>query len=156
MLLTVLRLLGVEFSRRGKLMDNLVEQMLAFWADIGTWTRPHQPLYVGGGSLATARRAARFGLPLGLADHLPEVAARYQLCAEGGTKPLVVMPRPVNRGMIYLHGTPTAPGPNSATTSGGRRSPTAPRRPPATIFRRAASNVRFPASNTDILGTFAL
>lgn len=105
--------LGVDFTRRGKLMDALVERMLAVWSGgedgicTGTWTRPHPPLYVGGGSRATARRAARFGLPLSLADHLPDVAAHYrELCAEAGVKPLVIMPGPVNRGMIYLHEDP--------------------------------------------------
>jgi alkanesulfonate monooxygenase SsuD/methylene tetrahydromethanopterin reductase-like flavin-dependent oxidoreductase (luciferase family) len=77
------------------------------WSDIGSWTRPHPPLYIGGGSLATARRAARFRLPLSLADHLPDVADRYrELCAEAGIAPLIIMPGPVNRGMIYLHEDP--------------------------------------------------
>jgi alkanesulfonate monooxygenase SsuD/methylene tetrahydromethanopterin reductase-like flavin-dependent oxidoreductase (luciferase family) len=99
--------LGVDFSQRGKLMDNLVEKMLSVWAATGTWTRPHPPLYVGGGARATARRAARFGLPLSLADHLPDIAAHYrELCGDAGITPLVIMPGPVNRGMIYLHEDP--------------------------------------------------
>ncbi|MDT5353960.1 MAG: hypothetical protein QOJ56_2492 [Mycobacterium sp.] len=107
--------LRADFSRRGKLMDSLIERMLSVWSGAvpddgvcaGTWTRPHPPLYVGGGSCATARRAARFRLPLSLADHLPDVAAHYrELCAEAGIAPLVVMPGPVNRGMIYLHEDP--------------------------------------------------
>lgn len=103
--------LGMDFSQRGKLMDNLVERMLSVWADAGvctgTWTRPHPPLFVGGGSRATARRAARFGLPLSLADHLPDIAAYYhELCAEAGRKAVVIMPGATNRGMIYLHEDP--------------------------------------------------
>ena len=99
--------LGADFSQRGTLMDALIERMLSVWSDIGSWTPPHPPLYIGGGSLATARRAARFRLPLSLADHLPDVADRYrELCAEAGIAPLVIMPGPVNRGMIYLHEDP--------------------------------------------------
>jgi alkanesulfonate monooxygenase SsuD/methylene tetrahydromethanopterin reductase-like flavin-dependent oxidoreductase (luciferase family) len=99
--------LGVDFSQRGKLMDDLIEGMLSVWSDAGSWTRPHPPLYVGGGARVTARRAARFRLPLSLADHLPDVAAYYrELCAEVGIAPLIIMPGPVNRGMIYLHEDP--------------------------------------------------
>ena len=99
--------LGVDFSQRGELMDSLIERMLSVWSDTGSWTRPHPPLYVGGGARVTARRAARFRLPLSLADHLPDVAAYYrELCAEVGIAPLVIMPGPVNRGMIYLHEDP--------------------------------------------------
>jgi alkanesulfonate monooxygenase SsuD/methylene tetrahydromethanopterin reductase-like flavin-dependent oxidoreductase (luciferase family) len=99
--------LGVDFSQRGKLMDDLIERMLSVWSDAGSWTRPHPPLYVGGGARVTARRAARFRLPLSLADHLPDVAAYYRaLCAEVGIAPLIIMPGPVNRGMIYLHEDP--------------------------------------------------
>jgi alkanesulfonate monooxygenase SsuD/methylene tetrahydromethanopterin reductase-like flavin-dependent oxidoreductase (luciferase family) len=99
--------LGVDFGQRGKLMDELIERMLSVWSGTGTWTRPHPPLYVGGGALATARRAARFGLPLSLADHLPDIAAHYrELCSEAGIKPLIIMPGPINRGMIYLHEDP--------------------------------------------------
>lgn len=107
--------LGADFGRRGELMDDLITRMLAVWAGAGpggptctgTWSRPHPPLYVGGGVRATARRAARFGLPLSLADHLPDVAAHYRrLCSESGAKPLVIMPGRVNRGMIFLHEDP--------------------------------------------------
>jgi alkanesulfonate monooxygenase SsuD/methylene tetrahydromethanopterin reductase-like flavin-dependent oxidoreductase (luciferase family) len=99
--------LGVDFSQRGALMDSLIERMLAVWSDIGSWTRPHPPLYVGGGARVTARRAAHFRLPLSLADHLPDVAAYYRgLCAEAGFSPLVIMPGPINHGMIYLHEDP--------------------------------------------------
>jgi len=107
--------MGVDFGRRGAVMDNLVERMLGVWAGAdaapglctGTWTRPHPPLYIGGGVRATARRALRFGLPLSLVDHLPDVADYYrQRCADAGARPLLLMPGPVNRGMIYLHEDP--------------------------------------------------
>ena len=99
--------LGMDFSRRGPLMDSLIERMLAVWSDIGSHTRPHPPLYVGGGARVTARRAVRFRLPLSLADHLPDVADYYRsLCAEADMSPLIIMPGPVNRGMIYLHEDP--------------------------------------------------
>jgi alkanesulfonate monooxygenase SsuD/methylene tetrahydromethanopterin reductase-like flavin-dependent oxidoreductase (luciferase family) len=107
--------LGVDFGQRGALMDALVERMLSVWSgteadagiSTGTWSRPHPPLYVGGGARATARRAARFGLPLSLADHLPDIAAYYrELCAAADIKPSILMPGPINRGMIYLHEDP--------------------------------------------------
>jgi alkanesulfonate monooxygenase SsuD/methylene tetrahydromethanopterin reductase-like flavin-dependent oxidoreductase (luciferase family) len=99
--------LGVDFDQRGQLMDGLIERMLSVWSDSGSYTRPHPPLYIGGGARVTARRAARFRLPLSLADHLPDVADYYrELSAEAGMAPLVIMPGPVNRGMIYLHEDP--------------------------------------------------
>ena len=30
--------LGVDFSRRGELMDSLIERMLSVWSDTGSWT----------------------------------------------------------------------------------------------------------------------
>ena len=106
--------LGADFSRRGELMDKLLENMLAVWSGggdesvcSGTRSKPHPPLYVGGGVRATARRAVRFGLPLSVPDHRPELAQYYtQLCEEAGITPVVIMPPPVNRGMIYLHEDP--------------------------------------------------
>lgn len=107
--------IGADFDRRGELMDQLLETMLAVWSGSvnaedpdaricsGTRTRPHPPLYVGGGVRATARRAARFGLPLSLPVHRPELAAYYtQLCQAAGVAPFVIMPPAANRGMIYL------------------------------------------------------
>lgn len=106
------RALGVDFGRRGELMDELLETMLAAWTGdtgvvSGTWTKPHPPLYVGGGVRATVRRAVRFGLPLSLPDHRPDLAEYYsELCREAGLRPFVLMPPAVNRGMIYLHSDP--------------------------------------------------
>ena len=103
--------LGVDFDRRGELLDELLETMLGVWvASAPTRTRPHPPLYVGGAVRATARRAARFGLPLSLPDHRPDLAAYYtELCKSAGVQPLVIMPPPVIRGMIYLHPDPDQP-----------------------------------------------
>jgi alkanesulfonate monooxygenase SsuD/methylene tetrahydromethanopterin reductase-like flavin-dependent oxidoreductase (luciferase family) len=99
--------LGADFDQRGRLMDNLIERMLAVWSDTGSYTQPHPPLYIGGGARVTARRAARFRLPLSLADHLPDVADHYrELSAQAGMAPMVIMPGPINRGMIYLHDDP--------------------------------------------------
>lgn len=104
--------LGVDFARRGELMDTALATMLEAWSGetgvvSGTWSRPHPPLYVGGGVRATVRRAVRFGLPLSLPDHRPDLAQYYtELCAEAGLRPFVIMPAEVNRGMIYLHEDP--------------------------------------------------
>lgn len=112
--------MGVDFDRRGVLMDQLLEALLAAWsaADIvdgesssrigaGTWSQPHPPLYIGGGVRATARRAVRFKLGLSLPAHLPELARYYfDLCEQDGVTPNLIMPAAVNRGMIFLHEDP--------------------------------------------------
>lgn len=112
--------LGVDFARRGELMDDLLDTMLNAWAGrstlagdpdarigSGTRTKPHPPIYVGGGVRATARRAVRFKLPLSLPDHRPEIAQYYtELCEEAGITPVMLMPPAVNRGMIFLHEDP--------------------------------------------------
>ncbi|MGB2756174.1 MAG: LLM class flavin-dependent oxidoreductase [Acidimicrobiia bacterium] len=68
---------GVEFSRRGRLMEEHCEVMMKAWiGEPFEWqgrtirvtprpfSKPHPPLYIGGGTEAAARRAARLGLPL--------------------------------------------------------------------------------------------
>jgi len=60
--------------------------MLSMWSGAGsfagvctgTWTRPHPPLYVGVGCAPPRGGRVRFGLPLSLADHLPDIAAYYR------------------------------------------------------------------------------
>ena len=111
---------GVDFHRRGELMDHLLETMLAAWTTeplvdgephsrigAGTWSQPHPPLFVGGGVRASARRAVKFKLGLSLPAYLPELAQYYlDLCQQASVEPALVMPPPINRGMIFLHEEP--------------------------------------------------
>ncbi|NED02609.1 LLM class flavin-dependent oxidoreductase [Streptomyces sp. SID6648] len=97
---------GVEWGRRGRLQDELLETLLAAWTGEPfpyrgrtvrvtprPYTRPHPMLLVGGSSRAAARRAARLGLPLFPSAHLPELEAYYgEQCAEHGTEGFCMMP----------------------------------------------------------------
>lgn len=97
---------GKDWSRRGQLMDEFVDTLLKSWtgepfeyrgATVRVTprpvTRPHPTIFIGGTSKASARRAARFGLPLFPAAHLPELEAYYQeQCAEHGTTAFSLMP----------------------------------------------------------------
>ncbi|NUK04261.1 LLM class flavin-dependent oxidoreductase [Streptomyces lunaelactis] len=98
--------LGVEWSRRGKLQDELLETLLQAWTGEPfeyrgrtvrvtprPYTQPHPLLLVGGSSQAAARRAARFGLPFFPSAHLPELEAYYhEKRAEYGTEGWTMMP----------------------------------------------------------------
>ena len=98
--------LGVEWGRRGKLQDELVETLLQAWTGEEfsyrgrtvrvtprPYTQPHPLLLVGGSSKAAARRAARFGLPFFPSAHLPELEAYYhEQRAEHGTEGFCMMP----------------------------------------------------------------
>ncbi|MEU3398544.1 LLM class flavin-dependent oxidoreductase [Streptomyces filamentosus] len=97
---------GVDWGRRGKLQDELLETLLAAWTGEPfayrgrtvrvtprPFTRPHPLLLVGGSSKAAARRAARLGLPFFPSAHLPELEAYYTgLCAAYGTEGWTMMP----------------------------------------------------------------
>ncbi|MFF0473042.1 LLM class flavin-dependent oxidoreductase [Streptomyces sp. NPDC004284] len=97
---------GVDWGRRGKLQDLLLETLLAAWTGEPftyqgrtvrvtprPFTRPHPLLLVGGSSRAAARRAARLGLPFFPSAHLPELDAYYkERCAEYGTEGWTMMP----------------------------------------------------------------
>ncbi|WP_328319866.1 LLM class flavin-dependent oxidoreductase [Streptomyces sp. NBC_00388] len=97
---------GVEWGRRGRLQDELLETLLSAWTGEpfayrgrtvrvtpAPYTRPHPLLIVGGSSRAAARRAARLGLPLFPSAHLPELEAYYhQQRAEHGTEGFCMMP----------------------------------------------------------------
>ncbi|MFE8977869.1 LLM class flavin-dependent oxidoreductase [Streptomyces cyaneofuscatus] len=97
---------GVEWGRRGRLQDELLETLLAAWTGEPfpyrgrtvrvtprPYTRPHPLLLVGGSSRAAARRAARLGLPLFPSAHLPELEAYYHQQREAyGTEGFCMMP----------------------------------------------------------------
>ncbi|MEW2527164.1 LLM class flavin-dependent oxidoreductase [Streptomyces sp. NPDC047071] len=98
--------LGVDWSRRGALQDELLETLLRAWTgEEFTFrgrrvrvtprpgTRPHPLLLVGGSSRAAARRAARLGLPFFPSAHLPELDAYYRhKLTEYGTEGWTTMP----------------------------------------------------------------
>ncbi|MFJ8824502.1 LLM class flavin-dependent oxidoreductase [Streptomyces sp. NPDC102467] len=96
----------VEWKRRGKLQDELLDTLLQAWTgEEFTFrgrrvrvtprplTQPHPLLLVGGSSQAAARRAARLGLPFFPSAHLPELDAYYkERLAEYGTEGWTMMP----------------------------------------------------------------
>jgi len=87
-------------------MDECVETLLKAWTGEpfeyrGTtvrvtprpFTQPHPTVLLGGTSKPAARRAARFGLPMFAAAHLPWLEAYYyEQCAEHGTQGFYMMP----------------------------------------------------------------
>lgn len=97
---------GVDWGRRGKLQDLLLETLLTAWTGEPftyqgrtvrvtprPFTRPHPLLLVGGSSRAAARRAARLGLPFFPSAHLPDLETYYrERCAEYGTDGWTMMP----------------------------------------------------------------
>ncbi|MGW2637978.1 LLM class flavin-dependent oxidoreductase [Streptomyces sp. NPDC001348] len=99
-------LFDVEWKRRGRLQDELLETLLKAWTGEefeyrGRTVRltprpfsdPHPLLLVGGSSRAAARRAARLGLPFFPSAHLPELEAYYkEQLVEYGTEGWTMMP----------------------------------------------------------------
>ncbi|MFI6251183.1 LLM class flavin-dependent oxidoreductase [Streptomyces sp. NPDC051016] len=99
-------LFDVEWKRRGKLQDELLETLLKAWTGEEfeyrgrtvrvtprPLTDPHPLLLVGGSSRAAARRAARLGLPFFPSAHLPELEAYYkERLTEYGTEGWTMMP----------------------------------------------------------------
>ncbi len=97
---------GKDWKGRGALMDECVDTLLKAWTGEpfeyrGTTvrvtprpvTQPHPLVLVGGTSKPAARRAARFGLPMFPAAHLPELEGYYyEQCAEHGTQGFCMMP----------------------------------------------------------------
>ncbi|MFI6657146.1 LLM class flavin-dependent oxidoreductase [Streptomyces sp. NPDC050523] len=99
-------LFDVEWKRRGKLQDEVLETLLKAWTGESfeyrgrtvritprPLTEPHPLLLVGGSSKAAARRAARLGLPFFPSAHLPELEAYYkERLVEYGTEGWTMMP----------------------------------------------------------------
>ncbi|MFI1015647.1 LLM class flavin-dependent oxidoreductase [Streptomyces sp. NPDC020965] len=97
---------GVDWQRRGRLQDELLETLLQAWTGEPfpyqgrtvrvtprPYTQPHPLLLVGGSSRAAARRAARLGLPFFPSAHLPQLAAYYhEQCVHHGTTGWTMMP----------------------------------------------------------------
>lgn len=100
-------LVGKDFHRRGKLLDEALEVMLQAWTgepfeyrgetvQIGPkpYSQPHPMVLIGGSSPAAAKRAARFGLGLFPSAEDHELAEIYrQECEKLGKEPgMVLMP----------------------------------------------------------------
>jgi alkanesulfonate monooxygenase SsuD/methylene tetrahydromethanopterin reductase-like flavin-dependent oxidoreductase (luciferase family) len=99
-------LFDVEWKRRGRIQDEVLETVLKAWTgEEFTYrgrtvrvtprpcTEPHPLLLVGGSSKAAARRAARLGLPFFPSAHLPELEAYYkERLVEYGTEGWTMMP----------------------------------------------------------------
>ncbi|MEW2302352.1 LLM class flavin-dependent oxidoreductase [Streptomyces sp. NPDC006655] len=99
-------LFGVDWKRRGRIQDEVLETVLRAWTGEEfeyrgrtvrvtprPFTDPHPLLLVGGSSQAAARRAARLGLPFFPSAHLPELEAYYkEKLTEYGTEGWTMMP----------------------------------------------------------------
>ena len=97
---------GADWAGRGKALDEALEAIVAAWTgepftfrgrQVRVTPPPKSPaarmLWVGGAAKASARRAARLGLPFCPPAHLPDLAAYYEAqCAEFGTSGFVIMP----------------------------------------------------------------
>ena len=112
---------GKDWRRRGALMDNCLSVMLSAWADEPfeyhgrhinvtpkPHTRPHPLFFVGGMSVAAAKRAARFGVPLSPPMPMPEIESVYHdELARSGKRGFVY--RPENGSTVtLLHHDPEA------------------------------------------------
>ncbi|MGW7519618.1 LLM class flavin-dependent oxidoreductase [Streptomyces sp. NPDC054796] len=109
--------LGVEWKERGRLQDEALETLLTAWTGEPfpfrgrtvrvtprPYSKPRPMLFAGGSSRPAARRAARLGLPLFVAAHLPELEAYYyEQCARHGTEDrgLCMMP-PSDQSLLHV------------------------------------------------------
>ena len=95
-----------EWSRRGKIMDESLDVLMKAWTGEPfehhgetvqvlpkPFTSPHPQIMIGGSAKASARRAARLGLPLYMNGNPPGIKELYEeLCAENGTVPFCIAP----------------------------------------------------------------
>lgn len=114
-------LVGHDWDARGARMDHTLETLMNAWSGEPfeyngemvqvtptPLTSPHPMVMVGGTSKPAARRAARFGLPLFPAAHLPELEAYYYAkCEEYGTSGFCMMPSP-KTSMTFISEDPDA------------------------------------------------
>jgi len=97
---------GVDWKTRGATMDASLDAIVSAWTGeeftyrgrtLRVTPTPATPasgiLFIGGSGRPAARRAARLGLGLLPAAHLPELEQYYnEQCAEHGTTPFLIMP----------------------------------------------------------------
>ena len=95
-----------EWTRRGKLLDECLDTLLAAWTGEPfehngvtvqvlprPYTRPHPMIMVGGSAKASARRAARYGMPLFMNGNPPGIQELYEEeCARLGVTPFCIAP----------------------------------------------------------------
>ncbi|MEK9580509.1 MAG: LLM class flavin-dependent oxidoreductase, partial [Acidimicrobiaceae bacterium] len=95
-----------EWGRRGKIMDESLDVLMKAWTGEPfehhgemvqvlpkPFTSPHPQIMIGGSAKASARRAARLGLPLYMNGNPPGIKELYEeLCAENGTVPFCIAP----------------------------------------------------------------
>ena len=100
------QLMGKDWDNRGKIMDESIQALLDAWTGEpfqykgethritpSPLTKPHPLIMIGGTSKIAARRAAKFGLPLSPAAHMPELEAYYyEQCELNGTQGFCAMP----------------------------------------------------------------
>ena len=100
------QLMGKDWDSRGKIMDESIQTLLDAWTGEpfqykgethritpSPLTKPHPLIMIGGTSKIAARRAAKFGLPLSPAAHMPELEAYYyEQCELNGTQGFCAMP----------------------------------------------------------------
>ncbi|MET9294561.1 LLM class flavin-dependent oxidoreductase [Streptomyces sp. NPDC003077] len=106
---------GRDWRWRGKLQDEALETLLRAWTGEPfpyrgrtvrvtprPYSRPHPPLFVGGGSRPAARRAARLGLPFLPGAYSPELEAYYHAQrAAYGTEGMVLQP-PADAWLLHV------------------------------------------------------